>query len=658
MPFVPRIVLCLALTPLLPAASRAEPAPEAVRPAIPELIRALADPDRADWARDNLRDRGRDAVPTLLEHLRADENPAIRAGCAFVLGKMRTREAVPTLRKALDDEHAEVRRMAAVAFAELALPETLPGLARIADDPDEGVRAAAVRALGEIVHPESTRLLVRKLLDSDERVRTYAVVGLDRLREADLAGVLLTVAERGATPGERALAVSALGNLEKVPGAIDRMVAWLDDEEVMVRRAAINTLHRVSRKGFGYNYRASKEKRRAAVAQWRRWGAGQKRFPHGAIEAVTPRRYVLGFDLPKALPTRQSIAPPWPIEPELWPVLCLELPDDVIDDRLRDGFAEGARLALFGRWDAARMALSEVVDIDRKIAPAHLNLAIVYAAMGKKGIGREHLEYAARLAPALPEVACTRAWWLATEDGDWDVAFAALEAVPEPGRGAVAEAVRGAVCYRLEKYADAARSFERAIERGGVPTVELRPAAALAHWRAGQTDIADRWFGRLMTEGLGDPVRLLLYRAEAALRTGDAGIAEERLLALGFLKGHPEPAAMHRMLADLYLRRGAWAQAQTHVEGVLKASPDDAQGLWMKAWLHLAGEPSMLNPERALHYAERAVKADAESAGAAGVWLLAKAVVEGRGAVRMEAERLRERFPDDGFVKAVLVNDQ
>lgn len=96
----------------------------------------------------------KDAVPTLLQRLRQDEERDVRKLSAKTLGLIGARaigpqlpETVQVLSAALKDEYPGLREYAARSLGQLGAKEAIAPLQEIRQDKDEQVRAAAVEAI-------------------------------------------------------------------------------------------------------------------------------------------------------------------------------------------------------------------------------------------------------------------------------------------------------------------------------------------------------------------------------------------------------------------------------------------------------------------------------------------------------------------------------
>ena len=122
------------------------------REAIPSLLKALEDPSGnvRRSATEALGNLGSvDAVPGLLKALEDPEN-YVRRSAIEALGTLGSREAIPGLLKTLEDSNDYVRGIAAKALGKLGGVEAIPGLLKALEHPDSNVRERAAEALGKL----------------------------------------------------------------------------------------------------------------------------------------------------------------------------------------------------------------------------------------------------------------------------------------------------------------------------------------------------------------------------------------------------------------------------------------------------------------------------------------------------------------------------
>lgn len=154
-----------------------------------------------------------DAVGPLLETLREEPDPAVRAFAALTLAQCGRPAALSALIAALADPEKVVRTAAARALTGIG-EEAVPPLIGALGDPSWVVRYRAAEALGRIRDPRVAPALAGRLEDEKDHVRYMAVKGL------------------GAEPA---------------PAAIDALLRRLDDENPFVRRMAAHALRNAAR---------------------------------------------------------------------------------------------------------------------------------------------------------------------------------------------------------------------------------------------------------------------------------------------------------------------------------------------------------------------------------------------------------------------------
>ena len=118
-------------------------------PWVEELLwEALADPNESvrDFVSRELRLRRPLALGLALRRLRLPPWFA-RSAALRIIGHQRVREAVPEIRRTIDDANADVRRAAAGALSEIGGEEALRLLVRLKKDANPYVRAAAEEAI-------------------------------------------------------------------------------------------------------------------------------------------------------------------------------------------------------------------------------------------------------------------------------------------------------------------------------------------------------------------------------------------------------------------------------------------------------------------------------------------------------------------------------
>ena len=112
-----------------------------------------------------------------LEH----PDPAVRAGAARVVGRLKVKSATDGLLKAVNDGNSAVRFSAIRALGEIGDERAIQALTDQLKYYEKGEGAvAAMEALARIAHTSSTSLFAARIEDSDPKIRRAAVEGLAR----------------------------------------------------------------------------------------------------------------------------------------------------------------------------------------------------------------------------------------------------------------------------------------------------------------------------------------------------------------------------------------------------------------------------------------------------------------------------------------------
>lgn len=119
--------------------------------------------------------------PALIGLLEPQHSRDVRAGAASMLGQLGIHEAVPWLRKLLEDGDLSVRRAAASALGNCGDKVSRPSLEGLLDDGAITVRVQVVRALWRLEDPEAIPALRRLLSDEYREIRVSAAMGLCHL---------------------------------------------------------------------------------------------------------------------------------------------------------------------------------------------------------------------------------------------------------------------------------------------------------------------------------------------------------------------------------------------------------------------------------------------------------------------------------------------
>jgi HEAT repeat protein len=151
-------------------------------------------------------------------------------------------DAVPLIKKVLQDNNLQVRSMAVFALGIKPTDECFSILVNILEtEKDYGIRADAAGALGYLEDIRAFEPLVRAFYeDTDWLVRFSAAVALGNLKDARAEEVLLSALESEEVVLQQA-AIAALGEVKAV-GAVDRILKFAQSEDWLVRQRLAEAL--------------------------------------------------------------------------------------------------------------------------------------------------------------------------------------------------------------------------------------------------------------------------------------------------------------------------------------------------------------------------------------------------------------------------------
>ena len=122
-----------------------------------------------------------EATAALIDKLSSPLGAKLREESARALGRMRAKESLEAIKKAIDDEDVEVAIAAAEAAANiLPVDDARACLIERGGDDSENVKAAVYRAMSGIAKPEDAPFLIEGLSFDNWRVQQGAVQGLER----------------------------------------------------------------------------------------------------------------------------------------------------------------------------------------------------------------------------------------------------------------------------------------------------------------------------------------------------------------------------------------------------------------------------------------------------------------------------------------------
>ena len=187
-----------------------------------------------------LRRMGARAVEPLLAALE-DEDPALRARAATLLGQIGDGRARVPLLMALVDEEPAVRTSAVLALARFRDREIVEAALYVLGDKDMAVRAAAAGALGELKDAAATEALIARLQDDEVAVQQAAAEALGKIGDWKAVPALSDALRGAPNASVRAAAARSIGHLLAFQ-AIGALVEATSDEAADVSRAAIAAL--------------------------------------------------------------------------------------------------------------------------------------------------------------------------------------------------------------------------------------------------------------------------------------------------------------------------------------------------------------------------------------------------------------------------------
>ncbi len=265
--------------------------------AVPKLIEMMLDPERELFsdAVDALRDMAEERDISELHPLLHHPDQLVRTGAVFVLGEKAGvdgiqgfidllrdglfdrhdhdvkkaikwlvnigKDAVPAVSELLHDPDEEVRRDAAHVLSRIGDVSALPALVAAMNDEDEMVRCDAISGLGNL--GEAALPVLLKLIDSEEySIRWCAMWGLTWMGIPALEDLVrLLGQENEAKRRSAASAFHLMYSTARIPEALDRLIAALEDENQNIQKGAAEELS-----SSFYNV----AKAQAAVEEWRR----------------------------------------------------------------------------------------------------------------------------------------------------------------------------------------------------------------------------------------------------------------------------------------------------------------------------------------------------------------------------------------------------
>jgi HEAT repeat protein len=151
-------------------------------------------------------------------------------------------DAVPLIKKVLDDESLQVRAMAVFALGVKPTAECYPILVKILEnDPDYGIRADAAGALGYLGDGRAFEALSRVFYeDTNWLVRFSAAVSLGNLQDPRARDLLIEALDSKEIVLQQA-AIAALGEIKAID-SVDHILRFAQSDDWLVRQRLAEAL--------------------------------------------------------------------------------------------------------------------------------------------------------------------------------------------------------------------------------------------------------------------------------------------------------------------------------------------------------------------------------------------------------------------------------
>ncbi|MBF2079883.1 MAG: HEAT repeat domain-containing protein [Synechococcales cyanobacterium T60_A2020_003] len=151
-------------------------------------------------------------------------------------------QAVPLIKKVLDDDNLQVRSMAVFALGLKPTEECFPILVKLLEtDPDYGIRADAAGALGYLEDPRAFEPLARTFYeDTDWLVRFSSAVSLGNLKDPRARDILLKALDSDEVVLQQA-AIAALGEIGATD-AVEHLLKFAQAPDWLIRQRLAEAL--------------------------------------------------------------------------------------------------------------------------------------------------------------------------------------------------------------------------------------------------------------------------------------------------------------------------------------------------------------------------------------------------------------------------------
>jgi HEAT repeat protein len=216
------------------------------REAVPVALDTLGDADERVRAAATglLGDLGGRELASVIQPRSTDREPLVRAAAARALGLVHAANAGPEFTRLLRDPDPQVRTAAAEGAAEAGWKGATPLLLELLTDLHKPVRIAAAIALGQLGEASTVPALIRAYRSADAAFADAITGAVARLDREALGQVIDILLERNDAPS-RARLVRTIGGLNP-PHPIRLLESLFRDQTPEVRLAAAEVLGRVA----------------------------------------------------------------------------------------------------------------------------------------------------------------------------------------------------------------------------------------------------------------------------------------------------------------------------------------------------------------------------------------------------------------------------
>ena len=174
-----------------------------------------------------------------------DLDEKLQIAAIDLVGLLRTKDAVPDLKRVVENGNKKPRRAALAALGQIADPSSLAYFEQYLNDKDDGMRAAAAEGIGRVGAP-ADRTLVQQLFQGEKRVSlrlslAFALVGLGDIDEAT-DGPLRYLSSNLTSRSWKGVASPFLAELARKPQVrtvIHQMLKDLGDKDELMGLAGV-----------------------------------------------------------------------------------------------------------------------------------------------------------------------------------------------------------------------------------------------------------------------------------------------------------------------------------------------------------------------------------------------------------------------------------